>query len=77
MHTPSLGQRRRFLDDFLDLEVPEDDLADEDEPAFAGILSVSPALKRSLVIPLAFFISAMLTPYFLEMLLRVSPDLSL
>ncbi len=59
--------RRRFLEDFFE----------EDFVLLAGILRVLPARRLSFFMPLAFFSSAMLTPYFLEMLLKLSPFLIL
>ncbi len=61
-------QRRLFLDFFL---------PDFFAVVLAGIFMVFPARSLSLVMPLAFLISAMLTPYFFDNDDRLSPFLSL
>lgn len=65
------SQRRDF---FLLLDLEPFDLEDEEVP-FAGIFSVFPARIASPVMPFAFLSSSMVTPYFLEMEDRDSPDL--
>ena len=55
-------------------------LADEEDElfvAFEGIFRVAPALRLSLVMPFACFIWATVTPYFLAIVERFSPDLTL
>ena len=64
-----------FDDDFLVADFFEVDDLDDDTPElpFAGILIVSPARSLSEVMPLAFLISSIDTPYRFDRTVRLSP----